>query len=41
MSEKKRHIWFTIVVIIASGAAFFALGFTAAKNYDFVKTRIR
>lgn len=41
MSEKKRHIWFTIVVIIASGAVFFALGFTAAKNYDFVKTRIR
>ncbi len=40
MSEKRRDVLFSIVLIILSGAVFFSLGFAVARQYGFTQTKV-
>lgn len=40
MSEKRRNLLFSLVILVGTAAVFFALGFGAAVNYGFAKKRV-
>lgn len=41
MEEKKREIWFSVLLVFVSGFVFFALGVTAAWKWGFPKANVR